>query len=97
MAHGAKDVVSKPISLQEGEEVLLITDMLGELTSDGFHWSFDLELVDGEQQVVGSWNSQRGFHGPGAGTDGGRMAARRKALVDLCHVLLSSHEFSYVD
>ena len=97
VAHGAKDVVSKPVSLQAGEEVLLITDMMGDLTSDGFHWAFDLELVDGEQQVVGRWNSQRGFHGPGAGAEGGQMAARRKALVDLCHVLLSSHEFSYVD
>ncbi|MEE3370531.1 MAG: PSD1 and planctomycete cytochrome C domain-containing protein [Planctomycetota bacterium] len=97
VAHGANDVESKPVSLQKGEEVLLITDMKDELTSDGFHWSFDLELVDGEQQVLGSWNSQRGFHGPGAGTDEGRLAARQKALVDLCHVLLSSHEFSYVD
>ena len=97
VAHGANDVKSEPVALQKGEEVLLITDMMDDLTSDGFHWSFDLELVDAGQQVLGSWNSQRGFHGPGAETDGGQQAARQKALVDLCHVLLSSHEFSYVD
>ena len=97
VAHGSRDVQAAPVSVRAGEQVLLITDMMGELTSDGFHWSFDLELVDANQQVLGRWNSQRGFHGPGVGTDAGLNAARQRALVDFCHVLLSSHEFSYVD
>ena len=97
VAHQAIDVQAKPFSVGSGEQVLFITDMHGELASDGFEWAFDLELVDAQQRVLGTWNSVRGFHGPGAGSESGRTAARRKALVDLCHVLLSSHEFAYVD
>ena len=46
-----------------------------------------------------TWDSTAGFHGPLKDGDDQEIihTARRKALVDLCHILLASNGFAYID
>ena len=73
--------------------------MNGELTSDNFNWTILIEQLDETGEVTKTWDSTAGFHGPLQDGDDQDLAnvARRKALVDLCHMLLASNGFTYID
>jgi len=97
VAHKKQEINLPNRQVQKGEEIFFVLDMNGQLTSDNFNWSFVIKRVDEEGQLVRSWDSVRGFHGPLAATDPKSDNDRRLAMIDLCHVLLSSNEFAYVD
>ena len=97
VAHKKQEINLPTRQVQKGEEIFFVLDMNGQLTSDNFNWSFMIKHVDEEGQLVRSWDSISGFHGPLDATDLESDNDRRLAMVDLCHVLLSSNEFAYVD
>jgi hypothetical protein len=98
-AHGKKQIQVDNIQVHQGDRLWLITDMNGELTSDNFNWTILIEQLDEAGEVTKTWDSTAGFHGPLQDGDDQDLAkvARRKALVDLCHVLLASNGFTYID
>ncbi|MFP6752629.1 MAG: PSD1 and planctomycete cytochrome C domain-containing protein [Pirellulaceae bacterium] len=98
-AHEKKLIKVDNIQVVHGDRLWVITDMNEELTSDNFNWTIVIEHLDDRGEVVTSWDSTAGFHGPLAEGDNLDLAkrARQKALVDLCHVLLASNGFAYID
>jgi hypothetical protein len=97
VAHKKQEINLPARQVQKDEEICFVLDMNGQLTSDNFNWSFIIKHVDKEGQLVRSWDSIGGFHGPLDAKDLKSDNDHRLAIVDLCHVLLSSNEFSYVD
>ena len=97
VAHQRQDLAMTPFAVEADEVVYMVLDMNGELTSDNFNWNFDIQHIGETREVVQTWNSITGFHGPLDESSWSEKSARRRALVDLCHVLLSSNEFAYVD
>jgi hypothetical protein len=98
-AHGKKQIKVDDIQVAQGDRLWLITDMNGALTSDNFNWTILIEQLDETGEVITTWDSTAGFHGPLAGEDDLDLATRshQKALVDLCHILLASNGFAYID
>jgi hypothetical protein len=98
-AHGKKQIKVDDIQVARGDRLWLITDMNGALTSDNFNWTIMIEQLDETGEVITTWDSTAGFHGPLAGGDDLDLATRahQKALVDLCHGLLASNGFAYID
>ncbi|MDP7204332.1 MAG: hypothetical protein QGH11_02100, partial [Pirellulaceae bacterium] len=98
-AHEKKQINVDNIQVADGDRLWVITDMNEELTSDNFNWTIVIEHLDDTGEVVTTWDSTAGFHGPLAAGDDLDLAkrAREKALVDLCHVLLASNGFAYID
>jgi hypothetical protein len=98
-AHGKKQIEVDSIQLKQGDRLSLVTDMNEELTSDNFKWTIRIDQLDEMGTVVKSWDSTAGFHGPLDESDDKQLLAeaQRKSLVLLCHVLLASNEFVYID
>ena len=98
-AHEKKLIKVDNIQVANGDRLWVITDMNEELTSDNFNWTIVIEHLDDTGKVVTTWDSTAGFHGPLAEGDDQDLVkrARQKALVDLCHVLLASNGFAYID
>jgi len=97
VAHKREEVSLEVMDVKQGEQWFIVLDMNGELTSDNFKWSFTIKEVDQDGQLVQAWDSVSGFHGPLNENGVNQENARRQSIVDLCHVLLSSNEFAYVD
>ncbi|MEC7564805.1 MAG: PSD1 and planctomycete cytochrome C domain-containing protein [Planctomycetota bacterium] len=97
VAHQRHDIKIPPFAVEANEVVYMVLDMNGELTSDNFNWTLEIQHIGEMREVVETWNSIAGFHGPLGDPSWVEDSARRRALVDLCHVLLSSNEFAYVD
>ncbi|MFP6574764.1 MAG: DUF1549 and DUF1553 domain-containing protein, partial [Pirellulaceae bacterium] len=97
VAHKRQEINLPARQVQEGEQLFFVLDMNGQLTSDNFNWSFIIKQVDKQGQLVQSWDSTSGFHGPLDTKSLKGENAHRLSIVDLCHVLLSSNEFAYVD
>jgi hypothetical protein len=97
VAHKRQQVAVEAFEVQQGDLVYIVTDMNGELTSDNFLWSFRIQQVDKDGRLLRSWDSSGGFHGPISDSPADASASFKRALIDLCHVLLASNEFAYVD
>ena len=97
VAHKRQEINLAAREVQEGEDIFVVLDMNGELTSDNFNWAFTFTEVDSNGQLVQAWDSVSGFHGPLGENSVNHENARKQSIVDLCHVLLSSNEFAYVD
>ena len=86
-----------PVDVEKGEHILFVNDNNGTLPSDNFDWQWQITQLQADDSVVRVWDSVLGFHGPlkeGLPVD---RSILKQALTDLCHVLLSSNEFSYID
>ena len=97
VAHGRKEFELPPVDVEEGEQILFVNDNNGTLPSDNFDWQWQITQLQADDSVVRVWDSVLGFHGPlkeGFPVD---RSILKQALTDLCHVLLSSNEFSYID
>ena len=97
VAHGRKEFELPPVDVEEGEQILFVNDNNGTLPSDNFDWQWQITQLQADDSVVRVWDSVLGFHGPlkeGLPVD---RSILKQALTDLCHVLLSSNEFSYID
>ena len=97
VAHKREEVSLEVMDVKQGEQWFIVLDMNGELTSDNFKWSFTIKEVDQDGQLMQTWDSVSGFHGPLNENGENQENARKQSIVDLCHVLLSSNEFAYVD
>jgi hypothetical protein len=97
VAHKRQEINLPAREVQEGEDIFIVLDMNGELTSDNFNWAFTIKEVDSNGQLVQVWDSVSGFHGPLDENGVNQENARKQSIVDLCHVLLSSNEFAYID
>jgi len=97
VAHKRQEINLPAREVQEGEDIFIVLDMNGELTSDNFNWAFTIKEVDSNGQLVQAWDSVSGFHGPLDENGVNQENARKQSIVDLCHVLLSSNEFAYID
>ena len=87
----------EPIRVEAGEQILFVNDRNGELTSDNFDWHWIVQSLNDDGKVSKTWDSIQGFHGPLDSTQAINLSILKNALTDLCHVLLSSNEFSYID
>ena len=97
VAHGKQELSIEPAEVQKGEVIMFINDNNGELTSDNFDWNWIVTAIQPDNTPIKSWDSTAGFHGPLNSDKTVDLSVLKSALVDLCHVLLSSNEFSYID
>lgn len=97
VAHGEQNLSMEPIRVEAGEQILFVNDNNGELTSDNFDWHWIVQSLNDDGKVSKTWDSIQGFHGPLDSTQAINLSILKNALTDLCHVLLSSNEFSYID
>lgn len=99
VAHDKVDLEVFDLKLKQGDTIDWLTNMNGELTSDVYQLNVTIEQIGDDDSVVQKWNSIDNYHGPLDANDGAWLAnyAKDKALIDLCHMLLSSNEFAYVD
>ena len=97
VAHGEQNLSMEPIRVEAGEQILFVNDRNGELTSDNFDWHWIVQSLNDDGKVSKTWDSIQGFHGPLDSTQAINLSILKNALTDLCHVLLSSNEFSYID
>jgi len=97
VAHGEEQFTLSSRKVEQGESLLFLLDNNGELTSDNFDWNWVLTSTESDNTLVKTWDSTAGFHGPLSGEKAILRSVMKSALTDLCHVLLSSNEFSYVD
>ncbi len=97
VAHGRQEFALDAFDVTQGEHLLFVNDNNGTLESDNFDWQWTIDQLNAESSIVKTWDSVVGFHGP---LDNGlpvNEKVLKLALTDLCHVLLSSNEFSYID
>ena len=97
IAHERQEFQIEPIVVEQGEQILFVNDLNDTLTSDNFDWQWQVHQLSQDNSILKTWDSVIGFHGPleaGIPVDD---TAFKQALTDLCHVLLSSNEFSYID
>jgi len=97
IAHERQNLEIDPIDVEQGEQILFVNDLNETLTSDNFDWQWQIHQLGHENSVMKTWDSVIGFHGPLEDGIPVNHTALKQALTDLCHVLLSSNEFSYID
>ena len=97
IAHERQNLEIDPIDVEQGEQILFVNDLNETLTSDNFDWQWQIHQLGHDDSVMKTWDSVIGFHGPLEDGIPVNHTALKQALTDLCHVLLSSNEFSYID
>ena len=97
VAHGREDLDLEPLEIEEGEQILLVNDKNATLRSDNFDWQWQIHQLQKDNSITKTWDSVQGFHGPPEDGISVNITVLTQALTDLCHVLLSSNEFSYID
>ena len=97
IAHERQNLEIDPIDVEQGEQILFVNDLNETLTSDNFDWQWQIHQLGHDNSVMKTWDSVIGFHGPLEDGIPVNHTALTQALTDLCHVLLSSNEFSYID
>lgn len=97
VAHERQDLSLEALNVEEGEHLLFVNDNNGTLRSDNFDWQWQIDQQQQDDSTAKTWDSTLGFHGPLEDGIPVNSAVLIQALTDLCHVLLSSNEFSYID
>ena len=99
IAHSQIDFDTVEVVLDKGQTIDWLTNMNGELTSDVYQLNTSIELIGADKVTIQRWNTIENYHGPLDPANGNWLLeiASEKALIDLCHMLLSSNEFAYVD
>lgn len=97
IAHGRQEFEIPPVDAEEGEQILFVNDNNGTLRSDNFDWQWQVTELQSDDSIGRVWDSVLGFHGPLEDGVPVNASILKQALADLCHVLLSSNEFSYID
>ncbi len=54
------------IAVEPGDTIDFVVDCIGNVNSDSFAWTVDLQLAGASGESLGAWNSSADFHGPAA-------------------------------